>query len=391
MKFLFDDDSFSFESLRGASYLNASGADLGEMITTSTKIPEGDELAWSTEWEALANRIAEIGDTTASAGHKVSAREAYLRASNYYRMADFYYREDPTGDRERSLGLQHSSQRTFAAAVPLLDYPARAVEIPYEGMSLPGYFYTPDDSGAKRPTLLFIGGYDSTVEELFLAGAVPALRRGYNVLTWDGPGQGQNVAKGIYFRPDWETAVTPAVDLALSFPEVDPDALVLMGMSLGGYLAPRAAAFEHRFAALICYDGVWDFHASLTNLFAKGDSLPGGLEQLLGQDTIVRWAARCGLWSFGLSDLDQLLEASKAYTLDGVADKITCPTLVLNAENDAFFAGQPRQLFDGLQCEKEFIRFTDAEGAGEHCQEGALLLFAQRTFDWLDGILDRNS
>ncbi|WP_018332615.1 alpha/beta hydrolase family protein [Actinomycetospora chiangmaiensis] len=392
MKFLFDDTSFSFETLRATSYAYAAGAEVGEVIVTADHIPDGDERAWSTEWAALATRVEQTGRTALAAGHRVSAREALLRASNYYRVADFYLREDPAGDHEHSLGLARSSQRTFADAVPLLDTPARYVDVPYEGTTLPGLFFTPDDSGRRRPTLLFHGGIDSTLEELYFAGAAGALRRGYNVLAWDGPGQGSNVReKELYFRPDWEATVTPAVDLALTLPEVDGDRLALMGMSLGGYLAPRAAAFEPRLAACVAYDGVWDLHASLTNLFAQAADLPGGLDQLLAESTISRWAARCGVWSFGVSNVDELVEASKVWTLDGVAEQITCPTLVLDAEEDQFFKGQAKQLFDALTCEKEFIFFSSAEGAGQHCSEGTLLLLAQRTFDWLDQVLGHDA
>jgi hypothetical protein len=71
----------------------------------------------------------------------------------------------------------------------------------------------------------------------------------------------------------------------------------------------------------------------------------------------------------------------------GIADRITCPTLVLDAENDQFFKGQPQHVYNELTCEKELILFREDEGAGEHCHEGAISLFHQRTFDWLDTVL----
>ena len=388
MKFVSNDPSFDFEATRAAGYAGFSGADLGEVIVTVADVPDGDELAWMRAWSKLAERIEGVGRAALAAGHRVSAREALLRASNYYRAADFYYREDPEADQDLSTRLARNSQATFADAVPLLDTPGRPVRVPYENTTLPGYFYAVNDSGRRRPTVLFHGGYDSTVEELYLGCAAGALRRGYNVLTWDGPGQGSNVNdQHLYFRPDWEATVTPAVDLAVSLPEVDADKLVLIGMSLGGYLAPRAAAFEHRFAACVAYDGVWNFADSLNQLTSQAAHLDGGLDELVAKSTTVRWVVRCGLWSFGVSTFQELLDASKAYTMDGIADKITCPTLVLDAENDQFFKGQAEKLYNALTCKKDYIFFSEADGAGEHCQEGALLLFQQRTFDWIDDTL----
>ncbi|MDQ0771839.1 pimeloyl-ACP methyl ester carboxylesterase [Streptomyces aurantiacus] len=386
MKFLYDDESFSFEALRAAGYAAYSGADLGEVLVTCRRIPEGDEDAWSAEWAATAARVEHIGRDALAAGHRVSSREALLRASNYYRTADFYRRENPAADAE-SARLAEASRQTFADAAALLDTPVRALRIPYEDTALPGYLFLVDDSGAPRPTVLYHGGYDSTLEEDYLALAAGALRRGYNVIAFDGPGQGRNVREGLHFRPDWEAVVTPVVDYALTVPEVDAERLVLIGTSLGGYLAARAAAFEHRLAACVLHDGVFDFHAAVAAIVDRAASMPGGLEALTAQNTGTRWAVRNGLWTYGLSDVEELVKATEAYTLAGVADRITCPTLVLDAENDQFFKGQPQRVLEELTCQKELITFREDEGGGEHCHEGALSLFHQRSFDWLDTVL----
>jgi pimeloyl-ACP methyl ester carboxylesterase len=387
MKFLYDDESFSFEALRAAGYAAYAGADLGEVLVTCRQIPEGDEDAWSAQWAATAARIERIGRDSLAAGHRVSAREALLRASNYYRTADFYRRENPAADAE-SARLAEASQQTFADAAALLDTPARAVRIPYEDTTLPGYLFLADDSGAPRPTVLFHGGYDSTLEEDYFALAAGALRRGYNVIAFDGPGQGSTLREqGLHFRPDWEAVVTPVVDFALTVPEVDAERLVLIGMSLGGYLAARAAAFEHRLAATVLYDGVYDLHEVMAATAGRAAAMPGGVEALMAQNTMARWLVRNGRWTFGVSGMDELVKASEAYTMAGIADRITCPTLVLEAENDQFFTGQPQRLLDELTCRKELISFREDEGAGEHCHEGAMFLFHQRTFDWLDTLL----
>ena len=142
--------------------------------------------------------------------------------------------------------------------------------IPYEqGTTLPGYFYhySKKDSAynnedrktsgkepekkLSRPVFIAHGGFDSTLEELYFSAAAPALERGYNCLTFEGPGQGGVIRKlGIPFRYDWEKVVTPVIDYAISRKEefgIDVNRIALMGMSMGGYLAARAAAFAIAF------------------------------------------------------------------------------------------------------------------------------------------------
>ncbi|MGD1571473.1 alpha/beta hydrolase family protein, partial [Mycolicibacterium septicum] len=260
MKFLFDDESFSFETLRAAGYANAGGADLGEILVTARAIPEGDEAAWHREWKATAQRVETLGRQSQAAGHTVSAREALLRASNYYRTAEFYLRDNPAHEPEATELFDHSRD-TFLESMALFNFGFERIAIPYQDTALPGYLYLVDDSGLPRPTVIFNGGYDSTLEESYVALAAGALTRGYNVLAFDGPGQGAALREqGLTFRPDWEAVLSPVVDFALTRPEIAPEAIAVFGYSLGGYLVARAAAFEKRLAAVILNDGVYDFH-----------------------------------------------------------------------------------------------------------------------------------
>src|SRR2546430_303350 len=262
MKFLFDDESFSFEALRTAGFAAYGGADLGEVLTPARHIGEGDEASWHQAWKATAQRVAEIGEQALASGPRASARGALLRASNYYRTAGDFLLEKPATDPEMTL-LSVGQHDTFAAAAALFDTPVEAVSIPYEDTTLPAYLFLVDDSGAARPTVVYNSGYDSTREESYYVIAAAALRRGYNVLAFDGPGQGAALRQQkLVMRPDWEAVITPVVDHALTRDEVAADRIVLFGYSLGGYLVARAAAFEHRVAALILDDGIHDFHAA---------------------------------------------------------------------------------------------------------------------------------
>ncbi|MDT5324838.1 MAG: hypothetical protein QOF25_1990 [Mycobacterium sp.] len=153
---------------------------------------------------------------------------------------------------------------TFLTAIGLFDCTAEEIAIPYEDTTLPGYLYLVDDSGAPRPTVVYNSGYDSTLEESYFAIVAAALARGYNVLAFDGPGQGAALCEQrLVFRHDCEAVITPVIDFALTRPEIEPGRIALFGYSLGGFLVARAAAFDDRVAALILDDGIHDFDTAL--------------------------------------------------------------------------------------------------------------------------------
>lgn len=392
MKVAFSDDHFAFEFVRNLGFMYYGGSDLGEMVVTAGEISPGDFESWFHHWNERAERVLKRAEADLGGGHRVSARSGLLRASTYFRMSEFYLHGNPADP--RILSASRSSQKAYAKAAQLSGPTWQSVEIPYEKTTLPGYFYKADTSNKPRATIIFHGGFDSSVEELFYYGGAPATLRGYNCLTWDGPGQGAPMREQkLPFRPDWEKVVSPAVDYALTRPDVDPDNLVLIGMSLGGYLAARAAAFEHRFRAAVFFDGVYDFHASLRNMLPK-EAIEAydakdrqKCEQIVAEkmvdNTSLRWTVTQGTWSLAVPSVADLLDRTKDYTLDGIIDRIRCPCLVMEADGDLFFKGQPKQVFDKLQVSKAFVRFTAEDGAENHCQSGALAYKDEVVFNWI--------
>ncbi len=244
------------------------------------------------------------------------------------------------------------------------------------------------------------GGYDSTAEEVYFYSGAAALARGYNVLCYDGPGQGGALIEdGLLFRPDWETVVAGAIlDYVGRRPEVDPMRIALMGMSFGGYLAPRAASGAPTLAACIADPGQYSLlEEARTRLPAPlARQLPNGSPFMLNIiDRLMRlrlrhptegWAIRRGLWVHGVERPIDYLRLAAQYTLEGRIERIRCPTLIASAEGDAIGATAGK-LYDLLTCPKTFQRFKTSEGAGAHCEAGARGLFNQRVFDWLDAVL----
>ena len=397
-----DDPQFWFEIERLFGEAEYGGAAFGEVIAMASKIKSGDYDSWYVGMSDFADRLADEAAAQLRKGHRISARDNYLRASSYYRSADFFLHANGADPRvKRAFELSTACYRQAAALfTPVIE----PVEIPFEGTTLTGYLHHADDSGAPRKTLLLGSGFDGSPEEAHFLGARAAVDRGYNVLVFDGPGQYSSVHRqGLHFRPNWETVVTPVVDYALSRKEVDPKRIALHCESLGGYLAPRAAAFEHRLAACICDDGVYDHGAAMlgafpadhrealrATLFApSAPEVDAMLSRAMQTNTVMRWYFTHGMYAFGVSTPRAMMAASMDYHLrDGIAEKIQCPTLVCEAEKDLFYQGQAQQLFDHLTCPKTLMKFTDAEGAGAHCEVGASRLAYARIYDWLDETLD---
>lgn len=395
MKTIFKDKTFNFEFIRSIQSAVYKGADINECLRTASRIKEGDFESWYTEWYRTAEKIAEWGDDSLSNGHIISARESYLRASGYFRASEFFIHGNP--EDPRIVDISKKSRKYFIKAGKLFKPEFECLEIPYENTTLPGYFFNADESDDPRPTVIINQGFDGTAEENYAGAGAAALDRGYNVLSFEGPGQGRVIREQkILFRPDWENVIGPVVDHIISKPEVDPEKIVLYGLSMGGYFAPRAAAYEPRIAVCIANGGVYDFLGSLASNgnMTKDDMIKSAREHASIIDFIIkfqmkfktqmRWAMQDGMWKFGAETPHDFMLKAADYTLENCVDKIKCPVLVVDGENEESFPGQSKILFDALKSPKDFILFTKEDAAESHCQVGAALRSSQRIFDWLD-------
>ena len=394
MKLHFRDQTFSFELLRAASYGMYGGSEIGEVLATANRIRDGDFESWHVEWSRVAERIEIIADTSIQDGHRISAQQAFLRASNYCRTAEFFLAPDDP----RRMETYEKSRTTFWRFLELSGLCVDRANIPYEGTSLPGYFYRVDDSQTPRQTLIALGGFDSTGEELYFFAAAAALQRGYNVLAFDGPGQGEPLrVQHLPARPDYEVPVRAALDYLMTRVEVDRDRIALMGSSMGGYYAARAAAFEPRVKALIIH-GVfydfWEMQVTTKPMLARLGKWksPRMVELVLKLaayfNAELRWAVATGMWVLGVQNPSALLREMRRYSLKNTVGKIQQPTLILHGEKDHFIPReQVDMLYAALNAPKTLRIFTVEEGAAEHCQMGNMTLLHQVLFDWLDAIL----
>lgn len=395
MDLIFKDTQYSFQTLRAIAATAGGAADIGECLKTAYRITEGDDESWYREWRATADERRKAADGFAAQGREMSAHQEYLKAANYYRTAEFFLHRNP--EDPRILATWREGRESFIRAARLSRAPIVPVEIPFEGTTLPAYRCLVDDRKVKRPLLIIQTGFDGTAEELYYTVAVFALARGYNCLLFEGPGQGRVIREQkIPFRPNWETVITPVVDFALGQEETDPRRIAIMGISFGGYFVPRAMAFEKRIPFCIVNGGVYDFHktARLTPELEKMlDSAEGSgaidreVYERMEKSPSLRWAVGNGMFTFHAKTPSEWFRMTRAYTLEGVTDRITCTMLVVDSEDDRDMPGQSRMLYNALRSPRDYMLFTREEGAEEHCQVGASRISNARILDWLDNAM----
>jgi hypothetical protein len=403
MTILLDDAEMDAQLSRTLIATSAEAADIGEALATASRTTAGDYDSWFTEWSATAEGASELADDALEHGHEVTARKAYLRASEYWRQSFFFIRHDIDDQRLQHAWRHH--RQAFRAAIPLLAWDVVGTEIPFDGVSMTGYLFRPANDDVPRPTVLAPCGFDSTAEAGYCATGYMALPRGYNFFVFEGPGQGGMLFDHRRtFRPDFEVPFAAAFEWLLAQDGVDPDAVAVIGRSFGGYLGPRAAAFEPRLAALVADPGQYDF-ASRVGLFVKGlrsiapedflarltasdPDLDAQLQRAVDGPRNLEWYGS-RMAAMGATRVGDFIRKQLTFTLEDVAADIRCPTLLTEGEGD--FASQSGLLYDHLRCEKVIKQFDEADGAGGHCEGLGATLFEGYVFDWLDEVLTRQA
>lgn len=387
----FSDKNFTLAFIRTLGYAYSGGADIGESVSTSKLIPDADIDSWYQQWLNTANRIYNLAEKMKKTD-LASAREAYLRASNYYRTAGFYM--VAAKDRDKSINTLNLSKTSFLNAIASLPF-IQPVKIPYENSVLPGYLIR--SPFKNSPILIVNTGFDGTAEELYFQIGVAAYERGYNVLVFEGPGQGEVLRKqNLSLRYDWEHVLTPVIDYVTTIPDINKNKIAVMGVGMGSYFVARAAAFDKRIKACVVNGGLYDLSemavkntpSELLKLLkinpAKFDT---AMYEEMKKNVSAGWFFNNAMWTFQAASPSDVFSKLQTYNLREVAKQIKCPMLVVNSSDDLWNQGQARQLYDELQSSKAFLEFTRADNAEAHCQMGTIAVSNEKIFNWLNEIL----
>jgi Prolyl oligopeptidase family len=392
--YLFKNPTFEIIFLTSLGRAYHSAGNVGKVLYLTTQVEDGNFESAYVAFKQAGDEARAQAQESASQGHKESARQAYLWAQNYYDSSTYFI--DGSNDPSRFLPTWELLYDCWLKSLPLFDPPIEPVKIPYENTELRGFFIRGKGTAAKRPLLISVNGSDGSLLDMWTWGGAGALARGYDFLTFDGPGQGYALWKQkLFFRPDWEKVITPVVDYALARPEVDPKRIAIQGISQGGYWVPRAVAFEKRIAAAVADPGVVDVSTSWTASLPKpmlGLLSAGRKAEFDGymaktSDPATKSNLNFRMRPFGFTSYYDTYRAVLAYNLRDVAARITCPMLITEPANESYWPGQSRQLYDLLSSPKKLAHFSESDGADLHCEPKGTGLRDLRIFDWLDETL----
>ncbi|KAL8752358.1 MAG: hypothetical protein Q9199_005799 [Rusavskia elegans] len=397
---LSEDQSFHFELLVPLSEAVAGGADINPILAAAKNLTAGDFDSWTEVFWELANQTKAQAEDPEIAYDAFNVRDTWFSTATYFRRADFYLHGNP--DNPLINYFWEEQTAAFDKAMAALPVPGQRLQIPADNFTVEAlWFPVSNYSDVKRPTIILGNGYDGAQEDLYHTFVVPAHARGWNAITYEGPGQPKvRRDQGLGFIPDWERVVTPVVDYLLTNQSavVDPTRIPLLGYSFGGYFAARAAAFDPRISAILLDGGVWDAYESsygvlpeeAQTLLNSGNATAFNelLDALIKNPetpTTTRWGAEQGIWSFNAKDAYDYFQLVKAYRVEEWIDKVQVPTWVADASSEGFYPNQSMQVAEALGDRATYHLFTGP--SAYHCQTGSYQDLNRVMHSWLNKVL----
>ena len=282
----------------------ADGVHYRDLINIRDKVADWPD--WPEVWSSFALEAEKRGDVALSRNAKATAATEFARSSLYYHYAQYLFFDDI----DLKKRIHEKKTAVFRRAAPLFESPFERVEVTFEGVELAGYLRRPAGI-INPPVVICVGGLDTTKED-YLDFSDECIRRGLATFAFDGPGQGETLFK-MRLRPDNERAVSAVIDYLETRIEIDSSRIGIVGRSMGGYFAPKAAATDKRIRALACW-------GALYRIFNLAEKKGNNLKALL--------------YISGSDNLEQALNFYKFLDLEGWADKITCPTFITHGGRD---------------------------------------------------------
>jgi 2,6-dihydroxypseudooxynicotine hydrolase len=332
----------------------ADGIPYPDFADATRRLEAGED--WFELWMDRSARYEQLGVAALERSDAVSGGEWLWHASLSAHYAQFMWFHDPA---RREAG-QRAKSELYQQAAPHLLPAAERAEIAFEDTSIPGYLRRPaQGDGGSVPCVVLIGGLESTKEESYLFEAM-CLRRGVATFAFDGPGQGE-----MFFdrklQPDFERYVSAVVDHLEGAEGVDAARLGVLGRSLGGYYAIRAAACDPRLRACVAWGACFD----MTGFDAMPAHTQDGFAYVTG--IVDRDGARAYL--------------REAIDLADVAGALRCPTYVLHGRHDVIFG------MDQVDKLREHVTSAPlelvVEPNGDHCCHNMGAVVRPRMADWI--------
>jgi pimeloyl-ACP methyl ester carboxylesterase len=327
-----------------------NGVDYNDLMATVARTSSWAD--WLPEWNRTADSQAEFAAEADAAGHRLTAGQAWRRASVNRHFGKFVWMVDL----DLAAAATRRSVEETRLALERLDPTAERLEIPIDGGTAYANLRRP--AGIDLPPyVVLIPGLDSTKEEFFYF-EQSFLDRGMATIALDGPGQGET-GLALPIRPDYEVAVTPLLDLLAGRRDLDHQRIGLAGVSLGGYYAPRAAAFEPRVAAV----------AGISGPFRFGD-MWDDLPPMTRQTFVVK---------SGAADDEEGRRLALTLDLDGICRRIAIPALYVTGAKDRLIPWQQTQRQADETPKGTFVNFPDGNHGVSNLPSKARPMIA----DWM--------
>jgi dienelactone hydrolase len=334
------------------------------------------QAGWIAAWSALARRVEGFARRDEGAGHAWSAGRKYRRACVYFFTAE----RMASHKSPEKLDLYAAMTRCFAKSVALRDEPIEFVTIPYEDTTLPALLHRTPRPG-RCPAMIHFDGFDVTKEWMHLCGiAREFAARGISTLMVDHPGVGAALrVQGLAVNLDSERWARAAMDWLEQRRDIDAARVGVIAMSLGGYYAPRAAAFEPRLACCVAWGARWDNDDSHGRMLRDPDAAR----------SVTGWLDHA-LWYYGAANADEAAATIARMKLEGIIERITCPLLVAHGIRDRQVpVEQAQQTARAARrsARAELRLFDVDEGGVEHCSGDQFSTAIDAMTDWVADVL----
>ena len=358
---------WSFQVTRLLGLADFGGSDATEIYETCSRISLDDESSFNRAWLETAELVERRGRACEEVGNWISARNFYQRATNYYRLAQFFMLPES----EERIKVLRKIDEVFEDACRLLAVENEKVYIPYEGATMPGYLFKAPNAVAT--VIQLNGGDELSSENWFTAGST-FVEAGYNYLVFEGPGVGLTLLeRKVPRRQDTENYVGPAIDYLESRGDIRTDQIIMVGTSFGSFDVLRASSFEKRVTAAIASSPAYE----------------------LNWPKLVRWMTpafqQYACKTVGAPSLEELTGNPKyKYTLAGALEHMTCPLLLIQGDEELLV--QPEPLNQYLRIFEEagtpnkkmtFVEKSGKLGGLEHCQKDNVHMQHEIMFNWL--------